>query len=1009
KHKKMYVIESKTAAIGCMILSLCCLGSWPAILTLLERRGRLPQHTFLDFTTANLLSAIVIAFTLGEVGKSTFQTPDFTIQLLQDNWPSVLLAVVGGVLLSVGNLATQYALAFAGLPVTEVITASITVVIGTTLNYFLDDKINRAEVLFPGVGCFLIAVFLGAAVHYSNAADVKAKLESLPSEYKAGTHREGDFYSSIRKGEDNPEKEETDLESHEQPVEKAKAGTAGFFVELENKRAIKVFGKSIMIGLFLTLVAGTCLSLFSPAFNLATNDQWSTLPKGVPKLVVYTAFFYFSIAGFLIALILNLIFLYRPMAGLAKSSLKKYVKDSKGRSWAVFAGFLCGFGNGLQFMGGQAAGYAAADSVQALPLVSTFWGIILFGEYRRSSRRTYVLLVSMLLMFVAAVAILMASSGRRERMLGETTVPPSLDPQNGHSHRLITLYSLQPSPLQTAGVSDSDPVRRLMGCSETPLDELETRDEAMRKMIEGGWRIVSPNSVNGADDPLINVVGSVYIESGKMYMIESKGGAIACMLLALLFLGTWPAIMTLTERRGRLPQHTYLDYTITNLLAAVIIAFTLGQIGPSRPNFITQLSQDNWQSVMFAMAGGIVLSLGNLATQYAWAFVGLSVTEVVTSSITVVIGTTVNYFLDDRINRAEILFPGAACFLIAVCFGSAVHKSNAADNKSKLQNFNSLETASSFQIETNHANSGLGKEKAKEGTAAFLIELEKQRAIKVFGKSTIIGLAITFFAGICFSMFSPAFNLATNDQWHTLKHGVPKLTVYTAFFYFSISAFVIALILNIRFLYWPVLGLPRSSFKAYLNDWNGRGWSFLAGFLCGFGNGLQFMGGQAAGYAAADAVQALPLVSTIWGILLFGEYRRSSRRTYSQLRFLWPQQDIENDLRKMEKSPKRILSTFTNGCSMFKSVKMLGLPERCENADFFTSNNIDDRHYMILIILSRLQRPACEAPPDNATELSSRTCSFSGLLELLRSSVYQDFCSTALATSLYALIVHQSA
>ncbi|CAH8383458.1 unnamed protein product [Eruca vesicaria subsp. sativa] len=406
----MYVIESKTAAIGCMILSLCCLGSWPAILTLLERRGRLPQHTFLDFTAANLLAAVVIAFTLGEVGKSTFQTPDFTTQLSQDNWPSVLLAVAGGVLLSVGNLATQYALAFVGLPVTEVITASITVVIGTTLNYFLDDKINRAEVLFPGVGCFLIAVFLGAAVHSSNAADVKAKLESLPSEYKAGTQ---DFYSSIKKGEDNTEKEEPDLESHEKPVGKAKAGTAGFFVELENKRAIKVFGKSIMIGLFLTLFAGTCLSLFSPAFNLATNDQWSTLPRGVPKLVVYTAFFYFSIAGFLIALILNLIFLYRPMAGLARSSLKKYVNDSKGRSWAVFAGFLCGFGNGLQFMGGQAAGYAAADSVQALPLVSTFWGIILFGEYRRSSRRTYVLLVSMLLMFVAAVAILMASSGRR--------------------------------------------------------------------------------------------------------------------------------------------------------------------------------------------------------------------------------------------------------------------------------------------------------------------------------------------------------------------------------------------------------------------------------------------------------------------------------------------------------------------------------------------------------------------------------------------------------------------
>jgi glucose uptake protein GlcU len=50
---------------------------------------------------------------------------------------------------------------------------------------------------------------------------------------------------------------------------------------------------------------------------------------------------------------------------------------------------------------------------QALPLVSTFWGILLFGEYRMSSRKTYILLGFMLFMFVAAVATLMASSGHR--------------------------------------------------------------------------------------------------------------------------------------------------------------------------------------------------------------------------------------------------------------------------------------------------------------------------------------------------------------------------------------------------------------------------------------------------------------------------------------------------------------------------------------------------------------------------------------------------------------------
>ncbi|WCJ22114.1 ureide permease 1 [Euphorbia peplus] len=369
-----------------------------------------------------------------------------------------------------------------------------------------------------------------------------------------------------------------------------------------------------------------------------------------------------------------------------------------------------------------------------------------------------------------------------------------------------------------------------------------------------------------------------------MYLVESKGGAIVCMLLSLFFLGTWPAILTLLERRGRLPQHTYLDYSITNLLAAVIIAFTFGEIGkstPESPNFLTQLSQNNWPSVMFAMAGGIVLSIGNLSTQYAWAFVGLSVVEVLTSSITVVIGTTLNYFLDDRINKAEILFPGVGCFLIAVCLGSAVHSSNAADNKVKLQNLSTDYKLDTLSSNTKDAESGNAPvEKTKPGTAAFLIELEKKRSIKVLGKGTLLGLGITFFAGFCFSLFSPAFNLATNDQWHTLEKGVPKLVVYTAFFWFSVSCFVLAIILNVTFLYRPVLNLPRSTLKAYVNDWNGRGWAFLAGLLCGFGNGLQFMGGQAAGYAAADAVQALPLVSTFWGIVIFKEYRKSSRKTY---------------------------------------------------------------------------------------------------------------------------------
>ncbi|CAI9096463.1 OLC1v1032620C1 [Oldenlandia corymbosa var. corymbosa] len=776
----MYVVESKGGAIVCMLLALFFLGTWPAIITMLERRGRLPQHTYLDYTITNLLAAVIIAFTFGEIGKGTSAKPNFLEQLSQDNWPSVMFAMAGGIVLSLGNLATQYAWAYVGLSVTEVICSSVTVVIGTTLNYFLDDKINKAEILFPGVGCFLIAVCFGSVVHSSNAADNKSKLNGYSTNY--GKEKELKSISvSKQASSDDALVDSKDLENGNGSLEKASFGTAHFLIELENKRSIKVFGKSTFLGLGITFFAGFCFSLFSPAFNLATNDQWHTLKEGVPHLSVYIAFFYFSVSCFVVAIILNISFLFCPVLNTSKSSFKAYLSDWNGRGWALLAGLLCGFGNGLQFMGGQAAGYAAADAVQALPL--DFLGIF----FDRSISR--------------------------------------------------------------------------------------------KKGFLPSWGLL------------------------KMYVVESKGGAIACMLLALLLLGTWPAIVTLLERRGRLPQHTYLDYTITNFLAAVIIAFTFGEIGKGttgKPDFLEQISQDNWPSIMFAMAGGVFLSLGNLSTQYAWAYVSLSVAVVICCSMVVVIGTTLNYFLDDRINKAEILFPGVGCFLIAICLASVLHSLNEADNKAKLNSYSTTKRKNgeelksislSKQASSNDAlvgnddleNGNSNPEKAAFGTAQFLIQLEHKRSIKAFGKSAFLGLGITFFAGLSFSLFSPAFNLATNDQWHTLKEGVPHLSVYTAFFYFSLSCFALALILNITFLFRPILNTSKSSFKAYLSDWNGRGLALLAGLLCGFGNGLQFIGGQAAGYAAADAVQALPLVSTFWGIVLFGEYRRSSMRTYLAL------------------------------------------------------------------------------------------------------------------------------
>lgn len=81
--KKMYIMSDKGVAIVLMIISLWCLGSWPALFNVLERRGRVPMHTYMDYTIATYCVAVGFALTLGEIGGSSANYPNFTTQLFQ--------------------------------------------------------------------------------------------------------------------------------------------------------------------------------------------------------------------------------------------------------------------------------------------------------------------------------------------------------------------------------------------------------------------------------------------------------------------------------------------------------------------------------------------------------------------------------------------------------------------------------------------------------------------------------------------------------------------------------------------------------------------------------------------------------------------------------------------------------------------------------------------------------------------------------------------------------------
>eukprot|EP00775_Hariotina_reticulata_P008969 gene8969-9144_t len=223
----------------------------------------------------------------------------------------------------------------------------------------VDHGLNNPILLFSGVGCFLVAIFFDCAAHYANtdaqkarkaiAADMEVKDLELAPKGKAASYTK-------------------DTSNHSSGVSSSEVALGADVMdglehgnhELHKKRSNRV------MGLVVAGFGGVCFGGFSPCFNIATNDQFKTW------------------------------------------SLDNFMRWS-----AITSGVICAIGNCLQFLGGQAAGYAAADVVQAYPLWSTILGYFWFGEFKHSSKKAYCLLVIMWLFYLAAVALLASSTAIR--------------------------------------------------------------------------------------------------------------------------------------------------------------------------------------------------------------------------------------------------------------------------------------------------------------------------------------------------------------------------------------------------------------------------------------------------------------------------------------------------------------------------------------------------------------------------------------------------------------------
>jgi hypothetical protein len=472
----MAFTSDEALGLGFLLSSLLCLGTWPALLRLcsmtphsnssnsspatrvsssLSPTPRNLCHVYMDYaTTYFLISSVPLLvdlyhreklLKLAETSASSFVPPQL-----------IFVAMLGGSLLSLGNLSLQWATAVFDASLTTVLAlqASLTVVLGTTLNYLLEpSQTARPRVLGVGVGVFLLAIGLAtrAQIVYSqekrwvrlrrNDSDWNT-IEMEPPHHTSNIRKPtGSIAAKTNYGSElesssltNSETEHGDgtIFSDRNPV--SICSTNKSLLPLSNEHTLALQKDYSLIskpmwGVVVATAGGLCFGFFSPCFNIAVNDPFNwrhlddtntdgTTPAYLATtagLSVSRANFWFSLAFWMASALGNVVLLsWQQRSVSVYHVVLDYVAvdAAADRVWAWLAGVVCALGNVLQFQGGQRVGYATADLVQAYPLISTIWDIFLFGEFATVRMKSHLgcLLLGMYASYLAGIFLLAASS-----------------------------------------------------------------------------------------------------------------------------------------------------------------------------------------------------------------------------------------------------------------------------------------------------------------------------------------------------------------------------------------------------------------------------------------------------------------------------------------------------------------------------------------------------------------------------------------------------------------------
>jgi len=310
-----------------------------------------------------------------------------------------------------------------------------------------------------------------------------------------------------------------------------------------------------------------------------------------------------------------------------------------------------------------------------------------------------------------------------------------------------------------------------------------------------------------------------------MYYCSNYVTAVLLCVVTMFCWGSWGNTQKLAGKTWRF-ELFYWDYVLGLVLFAVLAGLTAGSLGGGPWSFVENMKSSSPSQWVWPFLGGIVFNASNILLSAAIAVAGMSVAFPVGVGLALVGGTVANWFVDGKGNP-WLIWTGLAIIVVSIVCNALAFKA---------------------------------KQDASGGAS---------------DSSTVKkGLVLAICAGLLMSWFSPLVNRVVDMGFANAAPEAGKMTPYTAFFVFTLGVFASNFVFNTIMMKKPVSGEPVNISAWFRGNPLVHFVGILGGCIWATGTLLSFVTAGTAGAAIAYALgQGATLVSALWGILVWREFR----------------------------------------------------------------------------------------------------------------------------------------